>query len=280
MSTQKELLRLPLLLVALATLAWGQDPSEPAATPPREPAAYEGPGVVSDILIKFRGAELFHWQFNTDLIALEDQLAIWAHPRTRAEARKRAEEARARLVAGEEFHALLEEYGEEPVYRQSHGIAAVFSESSAPEDVEGMLPGIFAWQVLRMKPGEVSPVIETPFGFHVLRRSPVVRTRHICIRYEGRKGVERTSPQWRPRGEALAMIQQLEARLRRGESFEELARTHSEDSFTAARGGEQAPWVDGLPPHAFARAALRLRPGEISPVVEDDFGFHLIQRIE
>ena len=62
--------------------------------------------------------------------------------------------------------------------------------------------------------------------------------------------------------------------------FETLARMYSQDPGTAMRGGEMEPSpLSSLDP-AFADALERLKPGQISEVVESQFGFHIIQLID
>jgi peptidyl-prolyl cis-trans isomerase SurA len=73
---------------------------------------------------------------------------------------------------------------------------------------------------------------------------------------------------------------ELRERIVKGEKFSTLAILYSEDPGNRMRGGEL-----GLRPRqelaaAFADAAMALKPGQVSPIVETEFGFHLIQLIE
>lgn len=76
-------------------------------------------------------------------------------------------------------------------------------------------------------------------------------------------------------------IQKLEALRKRivegGEKFEDIAKTFSDD-FASARIGGDLGWTKrGKFVPAFEAAAYKLEEGEISEVVESEFGFHLIQ---
>lgn len=71
--------------------------------------------------------------------------------------------------------------------------------------------------------------------------------------------------------------QEMERRLKEGEDFAELAKKHSTDHTTAAKGGELGFFSYGDMVKPFSEAAFSLKPGEISPVVETPFGFHIIQ---
>ncbi len=75
-------------------------------------------------------------------------------------------------------------------------------------------------------------------------------------------------------------LRELRDRIMRGEEFATLAKKYSEDPGSASRGGELGYWGRGVMDPAFEAAALKLRPDEISPVVESQFGFHIIQLID
>lgn len=73
---------------------------------------------------------------------------------------------------------------------------------------------------------------------------------------------------------------ELRERIVNGEKFSTLAILYSEDPASALRGGELGlRYKQELAP-AFADAALALKPGQVSPIVETEFGFHIIQLIE
>lgn len=60
-------------------------------------------------------------------------------------------------------------------------------------------------------------------------------------------------------------------------TFAELARKHSQDPGSAAKGGDLDFFGRGAMVKPFEDAVFAMKPGEISPVVESDFGFHVIQ---
>lgn len=80
------------------------------------------------------------------------------------------------------------------------------------------------------------------------------------------------------RGEALTRLSEAVERVRRGESFAEVARDVSEDKGSGSRGGELGDKTDSFVP-AFKAAADALKAGEMtSGAVESPFGFHVIFR--
>lgn len=95
------------------------------------------------------------------------------------------------------------------------------------------------------------------------------RARHILIAPgEGASG----------RDEARSRAEMLRRELVAGASFEALAAANSADQASASRGGDLGFFAPGTMVPAFERAVDALRdPGELSPVVETQFGFHLIR---
>jgi peptidyl-prolyl cis-trans isomerase SurA len=163
-------------------------------------------------------------------------------------------------------------------------VAASFSD--APDALQGgtlgwrtpaRLPTVFAEPVRKMKPGEVSAVLRSASGFHIVklletrsRNSPTVleqtRLRHILIKVN-----ETTS-----NDEAKIKIERIRERIEQGAKFEDQAKANSEDA-SAAKGGDLG-WVspsDTVPD--FERAMNDLKLGVLSPPVRTPFGWHLIQ---
>lgn len=80
------------------------------------------------------------------------------------------------------------------------------------------------------------------------------------------------------RQKAKAKAEQLLEQLRKAPTaFPELARKHSEDEGSAARGGDLDFFGRGAMVKPFEDAAFGMKPGEISPVIESDFGYHVIR---
>jgi parvulin-like peptidyl-prolyl isomerase len=61
-------------------------------------------------------------------------------------------------------------------------------------------------------------------------------------------------------------------------NFSQLAREFSEDQGSAVRGGALGVFPRGAMVPPFEQAVLRLAPGEISDVVETQFGYHIVRR--
>ena len=83
--------------------------------------------------------------------------------RTREQACLRAEEARARLEQGATFADVVNEYSEEPGAKTREGSLGMIERST-------LVPP-FADAAFELKAGEVSHLVETDFGFHVILRA-------------------------------------------------------------------------------------------------------------
>jgi peptidyl-prolyl cis-trans isomerase C len=102
-----------------------------------------------------------------------------------------------------------------------------------------------------------------------------VRASHILISYAG-TSVETAT---RTKEEAHKLAEDLLARLNKGESFEELAATYS-DCPSAEAGGDLGFFGKGRMVKPFEDAAFGLKPGQVSGIVETQFGYHIIKRTQ
>jgi peptidyl-prolyl cis-trans isomerase SurA len=143
------------------------------------------------------------------------------------------------------------------------------------------LPQVMSAAVANLKPGQVSDVVRSPSGFHIVkligRRGggsalPQVQqthARHILI-----KVTEITSE-----SEAKQKITLVHQRLKAGEDFAALAKLYSQDG-SAQKGGDLGWLYPGDTVQPFDQAMNALKIGEISNPVQTQFGFHIIQVLE
>ena len=80
--------------------------------------------------------------------------------------------------------------------------------------------------------------------------------------------------------EVKERLLEFRERILKGEKFSSLASLYSEDPSSAARGGELRMASKDVYWPAFSDAAMALKPGQISQIVQTPDGFHLIQMIE
>jgi peptidyl-prolyl cis-trans isomerase C len=101
-----------------------------------------------------------------------------------------------------------------------------------------------------------------------------VRASHI-VKRTGPKATE--ADRQAARTKLLAVRQQI---ISKQITFADAAKNHSEDSLAASGGDIGFFPRKGVVDEAFARAAYALQPGQVSDVVETDYGLHLIQVTE
>ncbi len=83
--------------------------------------------------------------------------------RSREEAKARVEEAMKKVRAGADFDAMVIQYSDEPGAVERAGDVGVFEKKEMVK--------AFADAAFRLKVGEISAIIETPFGFHIVQRT-------------------------------------------------------------------------------------------------------------
>ena len=79
------------------------------------------------------------------------------------------------------------------------------------------------------------------------------------------------------REEALSKIGMVEEKLKNGEAFEDLARQYSDDITSGENGGDLGYVSKGQMVEKFDKALFALDVGEVSGIVETEYGFHIIK---
>ena len=139
------------------------------------------------------------------------------------------------------------------------------------------LPALFVKAVSELEVGMVSSVIRSPRGFHIVqllnRRGGEVnlveqsRVRHILLV----PNVVSGEAQIRQR------LERIRQRILAGAPFSEMAKLHSQDQRSRAKGGDLGWLSPGDSDGEFEKVVSELAEGEISTVVQTGAGFHLVQ---
>ncbi len=194
-----------------------------------------------------------------------------ASPEQIQAARQRAENILARLKAGADF--------KQTAIAESDAQNAL-SGGDLGWRKTGQLPGFFSNVIGQLKRGQISELIRTPSGFHIVKIEDVrgeeqhtvhqTLASHILLRPDALMTEEQVKTR----------ITQLYDRIMGGDDFAELARSHSQDPGSASEGGSLG-WVSpGQMVPEFEKAMNELKPGEVSKPIKSRFGWHLIKVID
>ena len=105
-----------------------------------------------------------------------------------------------------------------------------------------------------------------------------VAASHVLIQY---KGSMRASPDVkRSKDEAKKLASEVMNKAKKGQDFAGLAKQYSDEPGAKDRAGNLGKFGKGQMVKPFADAAFALKPGQVSDIVETDFGFHVIKRTE
>ncbi len=194
-----------------------------------------------------------------------------ASPEQLEELRGKAEQALGELKSGADFNQVSATWSDAQNALQG-GTLGWRSEAQ--------LPSLFAVAVQPLMPGEVSPVLKSANGYHILKLldkrgrdvTLVVkqtRARHILVKTN--EVVTDT--------EAHSRLLKLKERLENGADFAELAKVHSDD-LSATKGGDLGWLNPGDTVPEFERTMDALKPRQLSAPIQSPFGWHLIQVLE
>jgi peptidyl-prolyl cis-trans isomerase SurA len=200
-----------------------------------------------------------------------------ASPEQIAARKARADEVARQLRTGAEFAK----------------IAATYSD--APDALKGgeigwrdpnRLPPLFAEALVKLSPGQVTPVMRSNTGFHLIKlvgkRSAAPADKDKAVAQQqthARHILLKVSPTMTA-ADAKRKLNELKERLdNKAAKFEELARLFSNDG-SASKGGDLGWLYPGDSVPEFENAMATLKAGEVSGVVETPYGFHLIEVLE
>jgi peptidyl-prolyl cis-trans isomerase SurA len=141
----------------------------------------------------------------------------------------------------------------------------------------GQIPSLFLESVEVMQVGDVSDLIRSSGGFHIIKLTGKRGDERHIIQQTKARHILLKPDTVNLEADIRIRIGKLESRIRGGEDFATLARSNSQDTLSAAKGGDLG-WVnqgDTVP--EFEEAMNRLEVGETSGPVKSQFGWHIIQ---
>jgi peptidyl-prolyl cis-trans isomerase D len=131
------------------------------------------------------------------------------------------------------------------------------------------------------KLGSATTATDTVESTEILNREPranATKVKHILISWKDKEARDERG-QKRGKRDAERDIRALMKQIEAGADFDALMKTHSEDPGSAATGEAYDVAPDAQLVIEFRQLGLRLDVNEVG-VVESDFGFHIIKRVE
>ncbi len=173
-------------------------------------------------------------------------------------------EIQQKLREGATFEDMAKQYSEDPGTASVGGDLGFISKGELFPEFEDV--------AFRLKEGEVSGIVQTDIGLHLIKclewRGENVRVAHIF------KAIRQTASDEQ---DALDKITEIRQKAVNGEPFDSLAVLYSEDQQSASRGGDLG-WlsISDMQLQAFVEATDTLKVGEISAPFRTQFGYHLV----
>jgi len=142
------------------------------------------------------------------------------------------------------------------------------------------IPSLFADYIPDMKQGDISELIQSPSGFHIITIADIksddknivqqTHARHILIKPDDLI----TSQQ------ARVKAGQLKARIENGDDFALLAKGNSDDPGSAIKGGDLGWQTPGALVPEFQKVMDSMEPGNVSKPFKTDYGWHILEVLD
>ncbi len=190
-------------------------------------------------------------------------------PTDTLEAYNKIKELREKALAGDDFGQLAQKYSEDPSARSNQGDLGWFTAFQMVYPFESA--------AYKTGKGEVSEIIRTKFGYHIVKVNEKretlgrIKLAHIMLRFPP-KADEKDS------ANVFQKINKISEELEQGEDWFALAAKYSEDLNTKDQGGS-LPWFGaGNLPSALEQVAFELiQFNEISEPVQSPYGWHILK---
>lgn len=225
------------------------------------------PRELDNYLERRKGAASENTSYNLSHILISVPQA--AEPEQIEAAEARANDVQQRARGGEDFGRLAVAFSSSQTALEGGSLGW----RKGPE-----LPTVLADEVIKLQPGQVSELIRTPSGFHLVKLNEIRsddgpamveqhHTRHILIK----------PTELQDDATVEQRIRTVRARIVDGEDFAGLASTLSDDPGSASQGGDLGWNNPGTFVPEFEAALAELDVDEISQPFRTQFGWHILQ---
>lgn len=196
-----------------------------------------------------------------------------ADPKDTLAAYERISKVRQKVTSGgQDFDMVAKEESQDPSAKQNNGSLGYFTAMQMVYPFENA--------AYKTPVGQVSPIIRTRFGYHIIKVNNMrpaqgeIKVAHLMVR---------ASPGM-PKEDSIAAkkkVDEIYARVQKGEDWKKLTSQFSEDAGSAQQGGELPAFGTGRMIPSFEEAAFALKnPGDISKPVLTPYGWHIIKLTE
>ncbi|MCU7814413.1 MAG: peptidylprolyl isomerase [Candidatus Thiodiazotropha sp. (ex Rostrolucina anterorostrata)] len=142
------------------------------------------------------------------------------------------------------------------------------------------IPSLFTSVIDEMEPDSISEPIRNASGFHIIKLSEVKGGNKLIINQTHARHILVNTNEIVSDSEAQQRLETLRERIIDGDSFESLARSHSDDKASAIKGGDLGWTSPGDLVDQFEEQMDALDINRISEPFQTQFGWHIVQPLE
>ena len=139
------------------------------------------------------------------------------------------------------------------------------------------IPTLFQEYIPNMKIGDISELIQSPSGFHIIKISDLQDMEKNMVEQTNARHILVKTNELRTDKQANEKLDQLKLRIDNGDDFGLLAKGNSDDSMSAIEGGDLGWSTPGELVPEFQRVLDDLKINEISKPFKSRFGWHIVQ---
>lgn len=187
-------------------------------------------------------------------------------------AREQADSLRQVLLNGGDFSELAAKYSVDRASSNSGGRMGYI--------VSGRFPYAFEKAAYSLAPGQISEIVESPQGFHILKGGKHRPARGTVLVEHIMKMVPPTATAEQQAAAKASIDSIYKVVAANPEKFEDLARELSDDKGSGRQGGKLNWFGAGMMVEPFDSASFALNVNEISMPVKSQYGWHIIRKLD
>lgn len=189
-----------------------------------------------------------------------------------AAARAKADSLRLAILHGSDFASAAAEYSVDRASSNAGGRMGYI--------VPGRFPYSFEKAVFTLAPGEISEIVTSPQGYHIVKGGKHRPARGTVLVEHIMKMVPQTASAEQQAAAKAAIDSIYDAVVANPAVFEDLARQLSDDKGSGRQGGKLSWFGAGMMVEPFDSAAFAIQVDEISRPVRSQYGWHVIRKLD